>query len=473
MKKVVLGLLLLCTAQSVFSSEKVVLHQDITDLIDVWLNAQLDYEGIPYMSVGYVTEGQVVWHGSYGVINTESNVPASENTISSICSTTKLFTATAIMKLVDEGKVGLDQKVSQILPNLKINHKHLENGEMTVRSLLTHTSGLPRDTEHAYWSGPEHGFPSKGQLKASLATLPSIHNVNEQVEYSNVGMALLGLIIEQVSNKSYKDYIESELLQPLGMTDSVVEMSENNYGGEHALGYTAKLRNGNRELANFYKTRAMQPAAGMSSNAKDLAKFALWQLNPESNIKLMRANAIKKMFEPHVLANGEVSQRGLGYQVYTDNKDVKWATHGGMCPGYTSFVKLNLTDNKAITFTNSANGVRALAYVNNLNELLRQAEQVDFTEPTTTDLTEYEGFYDLRPWNSEYYVGKWGPDIVLLYLPVDSIKYSLYRYKEVGKDTFQLFENGQLKDETIRFNRNSANQVVSVTNEGGVHNKLN
>lgn len=473
MKKTVLGLLFLCVVQPVFSSEKASLHKDVTNLIDVWLNAQLEYEDIPYMSASYVAGNQVMWHGNYGVIDMKSGELANEHTISSICSTTKVFTATAIMKLVDEGKIGLDQTVSQILPNIKLNHQHNANGGITVRSLLTHTSGLPRDTEHAYWSGPIHAFPNKSQLKDSLATQPSIHNVNEQVEYSNVGMALLGLIIEKVSKKSYKDYVESELFQPLGMTDSVVEMSESNYGNEHALGYTAKLRNGKRELASFYKTRSMQAAAGISSNAKDLAKFALWQLNPESNKKLLRVNAIERMFEPHVLANNEISRRGLGYQVYTDDKDVKWATHGGMCPGYTSFIKLNLTDNKAFTFATSANGVRALAYVNNLNELLRQAEQVDFTKQTTTDLTEYQGFYDLRPWNSEYYVGKWGADIVLLYLPVNSIKYNLYRYKEVEKDTFQLFENGELKDETIRFNRNSENQIVSVTNDGGVHKKLN
>lgn len=150
-----------------WASESDSLDPDVKNIIDVWLEAQLDYEKVPYLSASYTKDQVVMWHGAYGHIDQEQTIVATEKTMASICSTTKVFTATAVMKLVDQGKLNLDDKLSDILPTFSIQGK--STADITVRTLLTHTSGLPRDTEHAYWSGPSHDFPTKDDFYQSVA----------------------------------------------------------------------------------------------------------------------------------------------------------------------------------------------------------------------------------------------------------------------------------------------------------------
>lgn len=448
------------------------LHPDAKKVIDVWLTSQLDYQQLPFLSISYAKGQSLVFNESYGHIEQSRITPVDNQTIASICSISKVFTATAIMKLVDQGKLNLQDKLSDLLPDLKMKENGLSLNNVKLIHLLNHTSGLPRDTHHAYWSGPEHNFPSKAGLYESLANQQLENPTDKTSNYSNVGYALLGQIIERASNTSYKDYIEKEIFGPLGMSDSVVEMSASNYGKNHALGYTAINRNGKRKQANFYTTKAMQAATGISSNAKDLAKFAMWQFRTlkATQPELMHPDTLQKMYQTD--HSPATKNRGLGYQIQTSQSGDVWAMHGGMCPGYNSFIQLNTTDQEAFTVIASANKVRALAYINNLKDILKSAASLQSTSSAKPDFSDYEGFYDLNPWNSEYYVGAWGEGLVLLYLPVESVKYAMHHYKKVGKDTFQLIKEGELADEFIVFNRDEHGKVISVTNDGNHHNKL-
>lgn len=445
------------------------LSSDAKNIINIWLDAQLAYEKIPYLSASYVNDQQTAWQGTFGHVDQQKTLAATESSIASVCSITKVFTATAVMKLVDEGKLSLDDKLSDILPQFTIQGLSIE--DITVRTLLTHTSGLPRDTKHAYWSGPSHDFPAKDEFYQSVARQTRLANADTKVQYSNIGYALLGLIVESVSNGSYKHYIEREIFTPLGMDNSIIEMPESLYGNKHVIGYSALKRNGERSPANFYQTQVMQAVAGMSSNANDLAKFASWHFRATEAEKtdVVSAETLNTMYK---LGQHDVeTNRGIGFIIQEDKKGNVWAMHGGVCPGYTSFFKMNVTGKEAFSFVISANRVKALAYINNLQEIIARASQISQQEPVNIDLTQYEGFYDLHPWNSEYYVGKWGNELVLLYLPVDSIKYAMYHYRYSGKDTFQRVEEGKLTQEKIVFHRDKNGKVMSILNEGGIHKR--
>ncbi|MCH2058410.1 MAG: beta-lactamase family protein [Thalassotalea sp.] len=448
------------------------LHPDAKKIINIWLESQLDYQQIPYLSVSYVKDQKFVLNESYGHIELEGVTNANSDSISSVCSISKVFTATAIMKLVDQGKLSLDDRLVELLPEFFIKNSGKSNDDIKLVHLLNHTSGLPRDTVQSYWSGPDHNFPTKKELFDSLAKQHRENEVDVVSSYSNVGYALLGRIIEKVSGTSYKVYMEQEIFQPLNMYNSVVEMSENNYGINHTIGYTAINRNGKRNKANFYKTRAMQPATGISSNAEELAKFAMWQFREidANEPELMSAKSLIKMYQTE---HSQVTpNRGLGYEIREDKNGDVWAMHGGMCPGYTSFLQMNTTQKEGYTVVTSANRVRALAYINNLKKVLTKASQITDSPDVEKGFSEYEGFYDLNPWNSEYYIGSWGDDLMLLYLPVDSMDYALYQYKYMDEDTFQLIENGSLKDEVIKFNRDPQGVIVSVNSDGGIHPKI-
>jgi len=267
---------LFMNSAAAYSKENISKYDDASKLIDVWFEAQKDFQNLPSITGLIVKDQEVMWSGSFGNANLDGPVLSTLDTMTSICSTSKIFTATAIMKLVDEGKISLDDKVSDLLPNYSVIQKFPKSEAITVSSLLSHSSGMPRDS-HPYWTGPEHYFPTEDELLEVLSKLETTHSVGSDISYGNINYSLLGLIIEETTGVSYKNYIESNLFKPLNMFDSVVEMQSSLYGNKHAIGYTAINRDGKRKVANFYQTKAMQSAAGISTTANDLAKFIKWQ----------------------------------------------------------------------------------------------------------------------------------------------------------------------------------------------------
>jgi len=477
MKKMNLILLTLLCVNSfvVYSKENDEKYEDVSKLIDVWLSYEKDYHDIPFIAGMAVDDQKLMWSGAFGNVNVEDFVAGNENTMSSICSISKVFTATAIMKLVDGGKLNLDDKVKDIMPEYAVIQKFPEGGPVTIRSLLSHTSGLPRDTKHGYWAGPEHAFPKANELFKSLSTQETEGPVGLEVSYSNVGYALLGQIIEKVSGATYKDYLESNIFQVLKMSNSVVEMSSSLYGNKHAIGYTAVNRYGKRNRASFYQGKVMQPAMGISSTALDMAKFSMWQfrLADASEAEIMKPSTLKSMYKSHGTAKGE-HDRGFGYVVYTDKKGSDWAIHGGVCPGYVSFLKMDVTNKKAYAFLVSANRGNPYQYVDRLIGILDRAEQIQpiehkVKEKSEIDLSQYEGFFNVNPWNSDYYVAKWGNGLVSLHFPVESLKYSMRHYQHVEGDNFQLVENGVLTNEKIHFSRDKLGNVEKIHNMGNYH----
>ena len=185
---------------------------------------------------------------------------STENTMTSICSTSKVFTATAMMTLVDQGKVSLDDKVKDVLPKYAVQQNFPEGGPVTIRTLLTHTSGLPRDTNHSYWSGPEHHFPTEDALFESLALQETTHPVGTKIAYSNIGYSLLGLIIEKVTGVTYKNYIESHIFHPLNMSHSLVEMQPSLYGNQHVIQPLIEMESERRQVSTRLKRCNQQQA---------------------------------------------------------------------------------------------------------------------------------------------------------------------------------------------------------------------
>ncbi len=474
MKQAIVFLLLLFGIAETYSQEAPNDYDDAIKLIEVWLKAQKDYKNMPSIMGMVVQDQEVIWSGAFGQSNVESGQMSSTNTVCSICSISKTFTAIAVMKLVDEGKVGLDEEVENILPNFTVKQKFPENGAVTVRSLLAHNSGLPRDSGHWYWSAPNFPFPTKEALFSKLPALETNEPVGKKHDYSNLGYALLGQIIEKVSGMPYEEYLKTNIFDPLDMKDSYGEMPKSLVGKQHAVGYSAINRNGKRKRVNTYQTRAMKPAAGISTTIDDLVKYASWQFRLlDSNAsEIVKPSTLKSMYDVHSTGNNGRLKRGFGFELYMDEDNKQWAMHGGICPGYVSYLKMDLSNKMAYAILINANGEKALRYVNGIINILKKVREPGETVNEVSNLLDYEGFYSLNPWNSEYYFTKWGDGLVAFYLPTESIKYSMYLYKYVSKDRFQLInEDGQLGDE-LQFFRNADGRVVQVKNEGNYHQRL-
>ncbi len=171
LKSLILALVLLsgsssAPAQSVADHPRV--KQSI-NLLRVWLDAQRAYEQIPAVSAAVVHDQQLLWSGGIGYADIERKIPAGPNTTYSICSISKLFTSIAVMQLRDAGKVRLDDPVSRHLSWFTIKRTDPRASEITIEGLLTHSSGLPRESDYPYWTGPDFSFPSREQVIQRLS----------------------------------------------------------------------------------------------------------------------------------------------------------------------------------------------------------------------------------------------------------------------------------------------------------------
>ena len=185
------------------------------DEIDDYVRGQMEKQHIPGLALAVVTNGTIARVGTYGLANVELNVPVKPDTIFQIQSVTKTFTASAVMLLVEEGKIGLDDKITKYLDDLPELWTNI-----TVRHLLTHTSGI-KD----YINEPTVNMRLDLTPMAvidSLRKLPLNFQPGEQYSYCNTGYHILGMIIKKVTGKFWDDYVHERILEPLQMNDTKV-----------------------------------------------------------------------------------------------------------------------------------------------------------------------------------------------------------------------------------------------------------
>jgi CubicO group peptidase (beta-lactamase class C family) len=144
----------------------------------------------------------VLWSGAFGLANVKENIKVDTSTLCSICSISKFFTSVAIIKLYDERKLGLDDKVSDLQPTYNLVQGYPVSSPITIRSLLTHSSGLPREANYPYWTGPDFPFPSTAQIDSKLSNQKTLYPASTNFQYSNLGFTLLGEIVAEISGTS-------------------------------------------------------------------------------------------------------------------------------------------------------------------------------------------------------------------------------------------------------------------------------
>ena len=382
-------------------------YDDAFKLIEVWLDAQKDFENIPSITAVVIKDQNILWKGAFGKSNIELENKAKTSTISSICSMTKSFTAVAIMKLVDDGKLNLDDPVKDILPFYKVKQQFLKGGAVTVRSLLSHSSGLPRNTGHSYFTGPDFAFPSQAAFRSILKNLETKNEVGADVNYSNVGYALLGEIIEKVSGKPYEIYLMNEVIGQLKMTNTYMGMKTIPYTYRRAIGYTAINRDRTRKRVHSFNTKSMKPAMGLWSTIDDLAKYASWQfrLRDASTAEILTPSTIRNMHSLAATSKDKRDSWGLGFTLSTGSNGDDWVMHGGTCPGYVSMLQLNVTTKMGFAIMANANRVHTFKYLNGIKQILSKVISVRERSNThKVHLDDYTGYYNMNPWNSSIYI---------------------------------------------------------------------
>ena len=180
-------------------------------------------ENIPGAAWGIVVDGNLVHVGTTGVRDVAKSTPVTADTVFRIASMTKSFTAMAIMKLRDQGKLSLDDHAERYVPELKgLTYPTTDSPRLTVRHLLSHAAGFPEDNPWGdqQLAATEEEFSAMMRRGIPFSTAPG-----NAYEYSNYGFAILGRIVQNVSKMPYRQYIATEILKPLELSSTTLEPS--------------------------------------------------------------------------------------------------------------------------------------------------------------------------------------------------------------------------------------------------------
>ena len=307
---------------------------------DAYIRKEMATRRIPGMAVAVVQDGKMVFEKAYGLANVEFQVPVTTSTRFIIASTTKAWAATAIMMLVQQGKVGLNQPVGELVPGLPPSWQ-----SVPVWRLMSHTSGLPDVMLN----------PNTGEMishnRDSALTLagakPIEFPVGTQWSYNQTNFTLLGMIIDRVTGTPFMTWILDNIAKPLGLQSPI-------YGDQRAIvpgrasQYTKWELSGQGAPKDLDSVRAtgmyqydswMQMAAGLNTTAGDLARFG----DAVRSGKLIKPALRDTMWTSVSLADGKVfrfggtSGMGLGWGVDDDPAGKSATMVGGAASGVTVY----------------------------------------------------------------------------------------------------------------------------------------
>jgi CubicO group peptidase (beta-lactamase class C family) len=305
------------------------------DDVDDFIRAQMERQHIPGLALAVVTNGVVVRTAAYGLANVEWAVPVRPDTVFQIQSVTKTFTATAIMMLVEGGKLRLEDRLTQHLDNLPESWTGI-----TVRHLLTHTSGI-KDFINEPTVDLRKDLKPEDVIE-SLRKLPLNFPPGEKYAYSNTGYHLLGMVIRKVTGKYWDEFLRERIFEPLGMNDTrVISWSE--ILTNRAAGYgwdDGRLRNG----SFIAPTILGYAGGGLRSTVLDLAKWDAALCTEQ----LLKRATLEQMWTPAKLNDGKDSSYGFGWGV-TNYQGHRLVSHtGSHSTGFRSVIARFVDDKLAV-----------------------------------------------------------------------------------------------------------------------------
>ena len=375
MKKLILPFLLLLSF--------LVNGQSVPDKLQAYFTAA-EKAGIFSGSVLVIDKGNVMLNNGYGYKNVEMNMKNDANSIFQIGSVTKQFTAAIILKLAEQGKLKLDNKLSQYFPEFP------NAGKITIENLLSHTSGLYNYTNNEEFMQKEvEKSLAREQLFAMVNNKPLDFNPGEKYSYSNTGYMMLGYIIEKVTGKKYEHVVRENIFIPLQMSNTGFDFTHLDNTNK-AVGYN--LISGGKGMKAMIVDSTVSFAAGaIYSTVSDLDK---WNKSLKTE-KIIRKQSLQNAFTPRL------SKYGLGW-IIDSIEGKKIINHNGGIHGFISYNTIFPEENSSITILSnvaSANlqniSKAVIAILNDkAYELPKEATEVKVDEKI---LTQYIGEYELAP----------------------------------------------------------------------------
>jgi len=351
--------------------------QGISKRIDSLFNAVTNNSNMHFSGSVVVTEkGKIIYQNSKGYANIDKKILNGPTTNFSLASLSKVFTAIAVMQLKEKGKLNLDDPLIKYLPEFPFR-------KITIRQLLTHTSGLP-DFEifRNYIGAPVGKSLSYTDIIPTLKNTPGLlFAAGTQWHYSSVGFGLLALLVETVSQEPFSQYIEEKICKPAGLVNTYVDITGRRIDDRSkTIQYVnSRMVSGDITSADTLKANLDDPIQTIAgpglivSSVNDLLKF-VEALNTD---ELLSAATKEEMFKPAKLNNGEFVElehaplyNALGWGIDIDSSVGKIASHTGGSPGISTILLINLSKQQVvIVLENTDNRAPILFGINAMNIL--------------------------------------------------------------------------------------------------------
>jgi len=370
-------------------SERII---DACELVDKVLSYKAYFEQVPGVAFGVVKDGEMVYKNTHGY--SEKGKPIEDNSLFRIASLSKVFTATAIMKLREDEKLKLDDKVSEHLDSFD------NRTNIRVRHLLSHVSGSVRDGKTDHWISAN--FPDKNELEKQLKEDITVQEPLDGWKYSNLGYAVLGKIIESASGKDYSNYMEEEILEPLDTKNTSVD-GDNFENATKGFGRLTPEK-GRKEVEDC-RTESLSPATGYASNLEDLSNF----IHDRTSRSLLRETSYREMEKIEwELENG--GKWSLGQTIWNiENKNVYGHTGGFM--GHTTVFGYEPESETGVIILTNALNVPIRKWFKTAFRTVLKAEKQDL-ETDKDDLERYTGRFTSR--FGEIDIRKLGNSLVMI-----------------------------------------------------------
>lgn len=336
------------------------------DLLEAWVEAQRAQRELPGLSIGIVHDQALVWARGFGWADVARGEPATPDTLYRIGSVTKLFTATAILILRDAGRLRLDDPLTDHLPWFAMKSASADGGPITIRHLLTHTSGLPREAAFPYFT--DSRFPSIDEIRTRLPAQERPLPTESRWKYSNLGATLAGEVVTTVSGEAYPDFVRRHVLEPLGMSATLVASPPPGHP-RLATGYARRLPGRERTPAPFNDLRGLTAAGNMTTSVADLARFAMLQLRggAAGGAQVLSGRTLAEMQRVHWLQPDWQAGWGLGFRVLRLQGQT-FVGHGGAVRGFRSELRICPTSKVAASVFLNADDGEAWPYLDKVFE---------------------------------------------------------------------------------------------------------
>lgn len=447
-------------------------HPQVRDAVDawsVWAAYQASLAGVPGLSIAVVHDQETIAAQGFGFADPKTGRAADADTLYSICSISKLFTAIGVMQQRDAGNLDLDGPVADYLPWFaELEDVHGDDEAITLRRILTHSAGLPRESDSPYWSGPDFDFPTRDELRRALTGQQTLYPSGRYFQYSNLGLSLAGESVAAVSGTTWENYTRRQILEPLAMADTFTSVAEAHATGRLAAGYSQRRGGPDRERLGLFEVEGVAPAAGMVSSASDLARFAKWQLRLLENggEEVLRSSTLREMQRVHWVDPDWETTWGLGFGVFQlDGRTV--AGHSGGCPGFYTTFRLVPKDKLGVIVLSNAIGADVGLYAAKAIEIiapaLADARSADHEmAPRDVALDRYVGTYD-SVWG-RFAIVRWKEGLAVVDLDSRDPFDDLTTLKHVEDDTFRrIRSDDESMGEEWFFELDADGRVLSVT----------